>query len=282
VALLGHPIGHSRSKELFDALAGAGGPEVRYEPVDVPPERLEEVLADLRRGRWHGANVTIPHKTAVVSLADGLDASAAAAGAANVLQREAAGALVAVNTDGIGFLRGLERLPAWADRTVAWTGRRVVVLGGGGAARGVCAALREAGAAVTLVTRAPAERSSWRPGLAGEVLGWDDAPGLAQAIEASSLIVQATPLGMSPHEEGCAEIPFERLGAGHTVVDLVYNPWRTRFLERAAAAGARTLNGWPMLVRQAAAALDLWAGAGAGDKLVAVAQRVEQRDPVAG
>jgi shikimate 5-dehydrogenase len=63
------------------------------------------------------------------------------------------------------------------------------------------------------------------------------------------------------------------------VVDLVYNPWRTRFLRRAAAAGARTLNGWPMLVRQAAAALDLGAGPGEGDRLVAVAQRVERRDP---
>jgi shikimate dehydrogenase len=279
VALFGHPLEHSRSQELFGALPRAGGPDVRYEPVEVPPGQLEEVLRRLRRGEWQGANVTIPHKQAVLAGVDRLDGSAERAGAANVLHWDASGALVAANTDGVGFLRGLEALPGWRDRTTTWQDCRVLVLGGGGAARGVCAALCEAGARVILVTRAPEARASWRPALADAVIGWEDAGALREATDEASLVVQATPVGMSPHDEGCPDVPFDRLGAGHVAVDLIYNPWRTRFLQRAAQAGARTLNGWPMLVRQAAAALELWAGPGLAERVAAAGAEIERRDP---
>lgn len=304
IALFGHPLGHSRSAELFGALARAGGPSVVYEPVSVREGQLEEALEQLRAGRWLGANVTIPHKRSVVAGVDRLEPAAQRAGAVNVLYREADGALVGANTDGIGFLAGLGELdlrergegngsgalsgaplddaPRRFDAATL-AGRRVVVLGAGGAARGVCAALRQIGARIALVTRDPGDRAAeWVPELADEALAWDDAGGLSAALSRSALVVQATPVGMAPDDGAAPEIPYGALGPDHVAVDLIYNPWRTRFLERAAATGARTLNGWPMLVQQAAAAAEIWLGEEAGRRLAEAAHRVESRDPRAG
>jgi shikimate dehydrogenase len=281
IALFGHPLGHSRSRELFAALTDAGGPRIDYEPVSVPPEQLAQAVDRLRQGTWHGANVTIPHKQAVTGLVDRLQPEAARAGAANVLYRDASGGLVGANTDGPGFVAGLVEVGPRAFDAAALAGRWATLLGGGGAARGVCAALREIGARIVLVTRDPGRRRPWQPDLVDELVAWDDRPRLSESLRRSWLIVQATPVGMAPAAETCPDLPYDLVGPDHVAVDLIYNPWRTRFLERAAEAGARTLNGWPMLVRQAAAALDLWLGSGVGDTLLAAARRVETRSPTA-
>ena len=132
---------------------------------------------------------------------------------------------------------------------------------------------------MTLVTRDPDRRRGWQPGLVDELIPWSDRARLRKVVRGAWLVVQATPVGTAPAEGECPDLPYEALGPDHVAVDLIYNPWRTRFLERSAASGARTLNGWPMLVRQAAAALDLWIGPGSGQRLVAAAGRLETRSP---
>lgn len=282
IALFGHPLGHSRSRELFDALAEAGGPRVEYEPVPVPPEALAAAVERLRGGAWDGANVTIPHKIAVTELVDRLDPEAERAGAANVLYSDPSGALAGANTDGVGFVGGLVEVGPRAFDSASLAGRWALVLGGGGAARGVCDALRGIGARMALVTRDPALRRGWQPGLVDELVPWSDRPRLREAVRRSWLVVQATPVGSAPDEHDCPDVPYDALGPDHVVVDLVYNPWRTRFLEKAGERGCRTLNGWPMLVRQAAAALDLWIAPGSGERLIEAAARLESRSPAGG
>ena len=265
--LFGHPVGHSRSPELFSALANSGGPRVDFQLLDVPPQRLADALDRLRGGEWQAAGVTIPYKQAVADLVDEV---AGEARSINAIARREDGRLVGTNTDGPGFLRALHghspQLPASA-----------VILGGGGAARGVAASLQGQGVSVTIVTRDPAGRA----GLGDRVISWQDTD-LIEIVRSVELVVQATSLGMFPHTEGCPPLPVQAIRPGHQVVDLIYTPWQTRFLQRARSQGAVALNGWPMLVHQAAVALDFWLGAGAGAGLEAAVAAVEPRDPTRG
>lgn len=299
IALFGHPVGHSRSKDLFDALAAAGGPRVEYRAVDVPPERFGEALARLRDGEWDGANVTVPHKRAAAAAADLLEPFAARCGAVNVLARRGGGALVGANTDGLGFLDALSLLDAPAPRALAGgaaAGRglaggaaasralaggaaanRALVLGAGGAAAAVVAALVETGHAVALATRDP-ERARREVPLAAEALAWDD-PRLPAVAGAAGLVVQATPLGTAPRVDEAPPFDPAWFAPGARAVDLIYNPWETRWLRLARARGVAALNGWPMLVRQAARSLAFWGLGEAAEALVEASTTLEPRDP---
>ena len=280
IALFGHPVGHSRSKDLFDALAAAGGPRVEYRAVDVPPERFGEALARLRDGEWDGANVTVPHKRAAAAAADLLEPFAARCGAVNVLARRGGGALVGANTDGLGFLDALSLLDAPAPRALAGgaAAHRALVLGAGGAAAAVVAALVETGHAVALATRDP-ERARRDVPLAAEALAWDD-PRLPAVAGAAGLVVQATPLGTAPRVDEAPPFDPAWFAPGARAVDLIYNPWETRWLRLARARGVAALNGWPMLVGQAARSLAFWGLGEAAEALVEASTTVEPRDPL--
>jgi shikimate dehydrogenase len=280
IALFGHPVGHSRSADLFGALGARGGTPVHYEALDVPPDALAPALARLRAGAWAGANVTIPHKLAAAAAADRLDELAHRAGAVNVLVRKGS-TLIGANTDGPGFLDALDELvrsePAGARLA---PGDAAVLLGAGGAARGVAAALAARGLEVSVVSRAPRRNApGWR-GLCDRLIGWSD-PDLVHRARAARLLVQATPIGTAPRSDEAPPLAGEAFRPGQLVVDLIYNPWETLFLRRARARGALALNGWPMLVHQAARALELWAGGGREDVLAAAAA-LERRDPLGG
>ena len=296
IALFGHPLGHSRSKDLFDALAAAGGPRVEYEPVDVAPERFGEALARLRDGAWDGANVTAPHKRAAAAAADLLEPFAARCGAVNVLARRGVGALVGANTDGLGFLDALSLFDVPATRELAGgaatagrdaasraaaggaAGKRALVLGAGGAAVAVVAALVETGREVALATRDP-ERARRDVPLAAEALAWDD-PRLPAVAGAAGLVVQATALGTAPRVGEAPPFDPAWFAPGARAVDLIYNPWETRWLRLARARGVAALNGWPMLVGQAARSLAFWGLGEAAEALVEASTTVEPRDPL--
>ncbi len=269
IALFGHPLGHSRSRELFDALAAAGGPQVRYTPVDVPPEAFADALARLRGGEWDGAAVTIPHKEAASQAVEEADALTRHARAANVLLRREGGLLRAANTDGPGFLDAL------AGRHEP---RRAVVFGAGGAARAVALALAGAGAEVHLVARDPRAAQQRFAGDAPRVIGWGN-PHVTDLLRVADLVVQGTSLGTWPHLNDVPPVPWDALRHDAFAVDLVYNPWETRFLAHVRQLGLAGMNGWGMLVCQAARALDLWHGPDHGPALVAAARTVEPRDP---
>jgi shikimate dehydrogenase len=254
VGLIGWPVGHSVSPAMHNAAFERLGLDWRYELLPVPPGELDRAMGMLRAGAWRGANVTVPHKQAVLGLLDEVDATARTVGAVNtILVRE--GRLVGTNTDVEGAmlsLRGVGFDPA---------GRRALVLGAGGAARAVVHGLAGAGCQVTIHNRAAARAldlahqmsTAGRPVAAAATLEELD-------LDAFDLLVNATPAGMAPRAETSPWPEGLPLPGQWTVFDLVYNPAETRLLARARVAGARLLGGLPMLVYQGALAFELWTG----------------------
>jgi shikimate dehydrogenase len=247
-AVIGTPVRHSLSPAIHNAGFEALGLDWVFVAFDVAPGAAPGALAAMRTLALGGLSVTMPHKSAVAQALDDLSPAAAALDAVNcVVPRD--GRLVGENTDGAGFLDGLSVTHGFDP-----DGKRTVVLGAGGAGRAVVRALAEAGAAdIVVVNRSPdrAAEAAALAGRRGRVAGPD-------AVAEADLVVQATPLGMSPHDRLPADPA--RLAAGQLVVDLIYAPASTAFLQAAASHGARIGNGLPMLVHQAAHAFRLWTG----------------------
>jgi shikimate dehydrogenase len=246
LAVLGHPVAHSRSPAMHAAaLAELGlAAEWSYEAIDVAPDEFgARVRAMLGEG-FAGANVTVPHKGAALALADTLSETAREIGAANTLSFEA-GEIRAENTDAQGLLDALPASPA---------GKRALVLGAGGAARAVVWALVREGAEVGVWNR-----TELRSRNLCEELGGAPAPQLDPS--AYELIVNATSVGLRG-EDPFAELPLaaEELGADQIVVDLVYGERPSLLLEAASAAGAAIVDGIEVLVRQGALSLRIWTG----------------------
>ena len=251
--VIGHPAGHSRSPALHGHWLRSLGLRGHYVPLDVPEDRLADVLRAMPSMGFVGANVTLPHKTAALALADEASERAVRIGAANTLTFGAAGEIQADNTDGIGFLAALRAgAPGWRPE-----GGAALVLGAGGAARAVVDALVEAGAPrVILANRTRARADALAAEMGAETIAWDDA---AEAIGSAALVVNSTSLGMS----GAAEltVPLGALRPGMVVMDLVYAPLRTPLLQAAEAAGATAVDGLGMLLHQAAPGFERWFGA---------------------
>lgn len=252
-ALLAHPVGHSVSPAMQTAAFLHHGLDASYEARDVPPDGLAEAVAGLRLAPWAGANLSVPHKSAVLPLLDELTATARRLGAVNTVVRQG-DRLLGDNTDLPGF-----RLALSALTPTAWAGAQVVVLGAGGAARSVVAALAGEGASVVLHNRdrARAERLAAELGEGRvEVVAGD---GLAEAVRGCALLVQTTTVGMQGGPAG-SPLPDGLLPERGMVVDLVYRPAVTPLLAAAMAAGLKVQNGLPMLVRQGAIAFEAWTG----------------------
>lgn len=231
------------------------GLDARYRAVDVAPAGLGAAVRRLRAPAVAGANVTIPHKQAVVAWLDGLTPAARDAGAVNTIVR-GPGGLIGDNTDGEGLLRALAELGV-DPRDVA-----TLVLGAGGAARGVVAALLAAGAEVAVFNRTQARAEALASELSGNKgrLRRVQLEELAEAVRSTELLVQATSAGMAGAAEVASPLPRGMLPRRGVVVDLVYRPRTTALLAEAAAAGLTTQNGLPMLVHQGALAIERWFG----------------------
>jgi len=257
VGILGYPLGHSLSPAIQQAAFDHLGIDARYEAWDVPPERLSEKVESLRSPDVLGANVTVPHKEAVMALLDSLDPWAHSVGAVNTIINRG-GTLRGYNTDSDGFIQGLR------DASFEASGARVLLVGAGGAARGVALALAELGVASVSIANRTLQRAER---LAKELRGRiPDVKALSleggvlrQTALESDLIVNCTTLGMRyTPEEGVAVLTAESIPATAVAYDLVYNPLETPFLREARKAGARTVNGLTMLVHQGAASFALW------------------------
>jgi shikimate dehydrogenase len=245
--VIGSPVRHSLSPALHNAAFDALGLDWRFVAFDVPSGCAADALVGMRALGIGGLSVTMPHKQDVARAVDVLHPAARALDAVNCVVRLADGRLEGRNTDGAGFLDSL------VDHGVAIAARSFVVLGAGGAARAVVAALGEAGAAsVVVVARsaAPAQLAAGLAGPGGRVGTMADVPG-------AEVVVNATPVGM-----GSSELPLDRtlLHAGQVVVDLVYQPLDTALLKAARSAGASSIDGLGMLVHQAARAFETWTG----------------------
>jgi len=259
--LLGHPVGHSLSPAMHNAAFKALGLNAIYGLLDVAPGEVARTLAELRAHGCGGANVTIPHKEAAyrfLAAKGKLSDGAKRLHSVNTVVFRPDGTLYGDNTDAPGFLDALKEAFRATPR-----GRRVLVLGAGGAGRALALTCAMQGAAEILVAdiRLGARRRlllalrQTAPGLPVAGISLDRARAAARDCD---LIIQATPVGMRPGDP--ALLPAESFRKDQLVFDLIYNPAITPLLATAQAAGARTGNGLGMLLHQGVRAFRQWTG----------------------
>lgn len=245
--LLGHPVSHSKSPAMHNAAFAELGLDATYAALDVPPEKLGDALRGLRATNALGANLTVPHKVAAMALVDELDASAREAGAINTLVLRD-GRLVGHNTDGAGALDAL------AEAGVRVASAQCLVLGAGGAARGLVHALRRAGAKV-IVTNRTLEKAKMLAQDAGTLwLPWEEAEA---ALRHCDLVANATTVGLLADE---SPVDPAKLGARTAVLDAVYRHGGTKLVREARQHGLVAVPGEAMLLHQGARAFTLWTG----------------------
>jgi shikimate dehydrogenase len=250
LGVCGWPVAHSRSPRMHNAaLAHLGLDDWHYQALPLPPHLFTETVKALAPLNFKGVNVTIPHKEQALALADEATETARAIGAANTLTFNADGTIHADNTDAPGFLAALDR--SAYDKTA-------LVLGAGGTARAVLYALTQAGAKqIHLWNRSPARAQA----LAEEF-------GATVGAAPADIVVNTTSVGLRDPEETFKALPLQadELGAGCTVVDMVYRHGGTLLLNTARANGAEVVDGLEILVAQGAASLERWTGRTAPDK----------------
>ncbi len=253
--VMGWPVAHSLSPRLHGHWLKRYGIDGAYVPLAVRPGDLEKCLRSLGPMGFRGVNITVPHKQMALEICDQTDEEAGRIGAVNTISVGDDGRLVGSNTDGFGFLENIKsQNPAWrADRGPA------VVLGAGGAARGVCTALMGAGAPeIKLVNRTLARAQALAGDLGGTISahGWEER---GDCLEGAALLVNTTSLGMQGEAEldlDLAGLPSEAL-----VTDIVYAPLETSLLAGAKMRGNPAIDGLGMLLHQARPGFAAWFGA---------------------
>ena len=251
VGVLGWPLEHTLSPVIHNAAFRSAGIDCVYLAWPVPPEYLEQAVAGLRALGATGANLTMPHKEAVLQHLDELSDDARALGAVNTIHR-AGESLIGYNTDVSGFRDFVEE-----DAGIAIAGRTVAVIGAGGAARAVVKALTQIGAGKVVVVARDPERGAEVAGIGGSVASVEELSGADDLIESADVVVNATPVGMDGRSD---PVPGASFRSDQVVVDLVYSPPTTPFMGRARASGAEVWGGLGMLVRQAAGSFSIWTG----------------------
>lgn len=255
LALLGHPVSHSRSPRIHGAALEALGIDATYLAFDVAPADLGAAVRGLRALGALGANVTVPHKEAVMAHLDEVEPDARAIGAVNTLIREGA-RWIGANTDAPGLVRALTE--AGFDPA----GAQVHVIGAGGAARAAVVGLARAGAARVTVAARRVERAENLVRSLALAVPLEGVPLDASPPRDVDLLVQATSATMHAEagEALARALALDALPAHATVIDLVYAPLETAVLRAARARGLRAVDGLGMLVHQAALAFERWMG----------------------
>ena len=260
IGLIGWPVSHSFSPAMHNAAAQALGLNWVYVPLPVKLENVVTAVSSLPALGFRGVNVTVPHKQAVMPLLDALEPGAQAIGAVNTIVVGANGRLTGYNTDWSGFLADLQA------NDIEIANRDCLLLGAGGSARAVAYGLAQSGARLHILARRGEQAgkvvADLRPYL--PTAHFTELP-LAALREIAAtlhapLIINTTPLGMTPNEASSpwpSDLPFP---ADATIYDLVYNPRRTQLMEQAESAGCQAVNGLGMLVQQGAKAFALWTG----------------------
>jgi shikimate dehydrogenase len=252
-AVIGHPVQHSRSPFIHARFAAQTGQAISYMTIDATPELFDATAREFFASGGKGLNVTIPHKEAAARLADELTPRAQRAGAVNLLAARADGSLLGDNADGAGLVRDLV-----VNHHVDIAGRRILLLGAGGAARGVIAPLLELKPLEFVIVNRNVDRArelAQRCADLGPVraIGYDelDGPGYDLVINATATSLAGT---LPP-------LPSAIVNARSTCYDLAYGKGGTTFSRWAQQLGcARSLTGLGMLVEQAAESFQLWRG----------------------
>jgi len=258
VGIFGDPVAHSLSPRMHNTAFSATGLDAVYVPFHVTAAQLRDAVQAIRTLGLVGVNLTIPHKEAVCALVDELDPAAALIGAVNTIVNRH-GRLLGYNTDGAGLLRALER-----ELGVTVAGKRVLLLGAGGAARAALVALAQAGAAwvgVANRTLARAEQLvvELAPRLPQTTLAALSLAGAAALPAKIDLLVNSSALGL-PGKEPCSLSSGCLPGPGGAVYDMVYGEQTTALVAAAQAAGLVAADGRGMLAGQGEVAYSLWFG----------------------
>ncbi len=271
IGLIGYPIKHSISPYFQQAALDYYQLDICYEAWETEPAQLQDIVNNLRKPQNVGANVTTPHKEAVLPLLNEVDDLALSIGAVNTIVKKG-DRLLGFNSDAYGFIEVLDKEGHFDPE-----GKRVVILGAGGAARAVGFALVQKNASSLAIINRTFERAQT---LADSLASYstDSSSGLEtaktevvalpwqslgshQTFSHCHLIINCTTMGMKhSSQEGQSPLSLEVIPRGVLVYDLVYNPWPTPLLKLAQKAGADILGGLPMLVYQGAASFKLWTG----------------------
>ncbi|MDX2359824.1 MAG: shikimate dehydrogenase [Crocinitomicaceae bacterium] len=234
--LIGKTLGHSFSRTFFTDFFAQENIDASYSNIELSSiDEVDKVLS----GNYLGLNVTIPYKESIIPFLDELSDEAREIGAVNVVTFER-GRHIGFNTDAYGFHQSIK--PFLTNRH-----ERAIVFGTGGASKAVAFALRSIGVDVIFVSRNPVGENHFSYDEVNEHM-----------LRACKLLVNTTPVGTFPNIDECIHIPFEYLSDEHLVVDLIYNPAMTKFLQMAQQNGATILNGESMLKQQALKAWKIW------------------------
>ncbi|AMX82827.1 shikimate dehydrogenase [Geobacillus subterraneus] len=252
--LLGFPVEHSLSPLMHNDAFAYFGISARYHLFSVKPEQVGEAIAGVRALGIAGVNVTIPHKMAVIPFLDEVDEHARRIGAVNTIVNDN-GRLVGYNTDGPGYVKALEE-----EMDVHLDGKRILLIGAGGGARGIYFSLLSTAAARIDITNRTTEKAARlvREGEDGRSAFFPLAEAEKRLAE-YDIIINTTSAGMHPRVNE-QPLSLERLRPGTVVSDIIYNPFETKWLKEAKARGARGQNGVGMLVYQGALAFEKWTG----------------------
>ena len=271
IGLIGYPIKHSISPYFQQAALDYYQLDICYEAWETEPAQLQDIVNNLRKPQNVGANVTTPHKEAVLPLLNEVDDLALSIGAVNTIVKKG-DRLLGFNSDAYGFIEVLDKEGHFDPE-----GKRIVILGAGGAARAVGFALVQKNASSLVIINRTFERAQT---LADSLASYstDSSSGLEtaktevaalpwqslgshQTFSHCHLIINCTTMGMKhSSQEGQSPLSLEVIPRGVLIYDLVYNPWPTPLLKLAQKAGADILGGLPMLVYQGAASFKLWTG----------------------
>jgi shikimate dehydrogenase len=253
--VIGDPIRHSKSPTMLNRAFREKGINGAYAAFHVTPSQLEQAIAGVRGLGFRGLNVTIPHKIEVMAFLDEISEGARAIGAVNTIVNEN-GRLIGYNTDGIGYVRSLKE-----EIEPNLAGSTIIVLGAGGAARGILWALAQEKPAAILVANRTESKSvelaaSFSPDYRISSIPWSD---LREACSSADIIINTTSVGMSPNVDALP-IDVSWLKPRSIASDLIYNPLKTTFLQQAEQLGCRVHGGLGMFIYQGAYAFEYWTG----------------------
>lgn len=254
--LIGWPVKHSLSPPMHEAAFRACGLEATYELVETPPAEVCPTVRRMQAQGFDGWNVTVPHKAAMAAIVDQADPVARAADSVNTVV--AGGThLAGYSTDGYGLEEALREAFG-----LVVPGSSIGFIGAGGAARACCMHFANRGARKLVIANRTLERAAsllddvqaFRRGILGTVCSLADSPALQAALADVDVVIQATSVGLHPHDP--SPVPAECLPKGTPAMDMIYS--RTPFLRAAASRGAPTADGQTMLLYQGARSFELW------------------------
>ncbi len=251
-AVIGNPIEHSLSPLMHNTWITEEERDAAYLPLHVLPENLEQAFTGMKVLGISGFNITIPHKETIIPLLDELDPLAKRMGAVNTVVRLKNGQYKGYNTDGLGFVKSLEDAVGTQHKN-----KRVLIIGAGGASRGICFALVQEGytnIAIANRTVSKAQAICNELDTSAEALSLDEA---ATQLGEFGIIVQTTSAGLN-HSEFALPLSLENLSKTAIVADIVYNPLMTPFLAQSKEKGATVVTGLGMFIHQGALAYSYW------------------------